>query len=110
MIKVEYLPLSNNTPLPDPSKSEWVFETHSDFKKWAQDYVCVYCLVDFYDSYKRDPKNLRDWMSKGCGCEVEITDEDKQINWDDEMSLPETYKDELEEHMQILADAFERHG
>lgn len=110
MINVAYLPSSQNTPLPDPSKHEYDFKTFGEFKQWTQDYVCVHCLVAFYESHLKDPKTLKDWLSKGCGFEISVFDPDGMVDWDAEMLLPENYKEELEEHMQILADAFERHG
>lgn len=110
MIKVTYLPASSNTPLPDPSKHEYDFETFEEFKQWVQGYVCVHCLILFYEDTNNHPKTLEDWMSKGCGWEIDVSDPDDMIDWDGEMVLPENYHEEWEEHIHILADAFERHG
>ena len=110
MIKVEYLPFSTNTPLPDPTKTEWVFESHADFKQWVQNYVCIHCLVDFYDLKRQDPKTLDDWLTMGCGCEIDVTDEENEILWDDLMTLPENYATERDNYVAMMIDAFDRHG
>lgn len=110
MINVAYLPASSNTPLPDPTKQEYDFKTFDEFKQWVQGYVCVHCLVGFYESHLEHPKTLADWLDMGCGWEISVFDPDNEIDWNTEMVLPESYQKEWEEQVNILADAFERHG
>jgi len=109
-IVVEYYPAGEKSPFSDPDKTMWTFETHEQFKQWVQGYVCVYCLVDFTSFNSRRPETLHDWLEMGCGCEIGVTDESNLIVWSDTMVLPANFEDELQEHTDIMADAFDRHG
>lgn len=110
LIVVEYYPAGEKSPFPNPDVNEWIFETHDDFKQWVQGYVCTSCLVDFLEFRGFVPETLADWLDMGCGCEIGVTDEDKIINWEDRMTLPDNFQTELYNYRQMMADAFERHG
>lgn len=92
MIKVEYYPSGEKSPLPE-GNSEYSFETFEDFKGWVQKYVCVHCLIDFYDCNDRKPKTIDDWLDMGCGCEIGIEDPQDMIDWESEMKLPENFEE-----------------
>jgi hypothetical protein len=109
-IVVEFYPAGEKSPFPNPDVSDWTFNSHDELKQWVQDYVCIHCLVDFYDSHQKDPETLDDWMSMGCGCEVGVTDDSNMINWDDRMIVPKEYPKMRDDYVAMMVDAFERHG
>lgn len=109
MIVVEYYPAGEKSPFPDTNAAEWTFNTHEEFKQWVQGYVCVHCLVDFYDWHRKDPTTLADWLAMGCGCEIGVTDENNMINWDDKMIVPENYAKMRDDHIEMMVSSFERH-
>ena len=85
MIIVNYLPVFlTSSPLPN-GKQSCSFSSYEDFKTWVKSYVCIHCLEDFEEFYERKPTTVSDWLSMGCGCEIEIIDESNAINWKDFM-------------------------
>ena len=110
MIVVDFYPAGERSPFPDSSKTQWSFATHEEFKQWVQSYVCIHCLVDFYDFNQKDPETLHDWLDMGCGCEIGVTDEQNMINWDDKMIVPDNYVKMRDDHIEMMTSAFERHG
>ena len=98
MIEVIYLPAGEKTPLPD-GNVEYEFNDFTTFKQWVQDYVCIHCLIDFYNFADKLPVTLGDWLDMGCGCEIFVYDEKNMIDWDSEMILPETFAQELAKYV-----------
>lgn len=110
MIVVEYYPAGEPSPFPDSTAREWSFASHDQFKDWVQCYVCVHCLIDFFEFTGKEPVTLEDWLEMGCGCEIGVLDPQNLINWDDKMAYPESYPEQLQNYKEMMADAFERHG
>lgn len=94
MIIVTYIPSGESSPLPN-GKTECRFDDFQTFKEWVQGYVCIHCLVDFYDFNEKIPVTLSDWLDMGCGCEIFIEDDSDMIDWDSKMVLPENFAQEL---------------
>ncbi len=91
MIIVEYYPAGEASPLPN-GETVHLFKTFEDFKEWVQSYVCIHCLVDFYDFYDNAiPSTLKDWLDMGCGCEIGVEDPNDLIDWDSKMKLPDNF-------------------
>lgn len=109
-IVVEYYPAGEPSPFPDPSVTEWQFKTHDEFKRWVQGYVCIHCLIDFFEFTGKEPETLHDWLHMGCGCEIGVTDDSNLIDWDDKMVKSDDYHKALDDYKQMMADAFDRHG
>jgi hypothetical protein len=91
MITVEYYPAGEKSPLPNGDATH-SFETFDDFKAWVQSYVCIHCLVDFYEfSNGKVPTTLEHWLDMGCGCEIGVGDPNNMIDWDSQMELPNNF-------------------
>ena len=75
MIKVTYLPEFEKSPLPNEDTVH-NFIDHRAFKEWVLGYVCGSCLLGFETATGRSADTLEDWLSQGCGCEIEIEDPD----------------------------------
>lgn len=90
MIIVEYYPSGEQSPLPNGERM-YKFDTFIEFKQWVQNYVCVHCLVDFYDFNEVVPSTLEHWLDMGCGCEIGIEDQDNIIDWNALMVLPDNF-------------------
>jgi len=79
MIAVTYLPSDERSPLPGDVR-ECRFDDFTAFKQWVQDYVCIHCLLDFYQFTYKAPTTLGEWLDMGCGCEIFIEDENDIID------------------------------
>lgn len=106
-IIVEYLPVCEKSPFPNPTQDKWEFKTHQEFKEWTQGYVCVHCLVDFLDFRGKEPETLNDWLDMGCGCEIEVIDESNLIQWDDVMYKSDEVKLTLEDYKKTMTEDIE---
>ena len=95
MILVEYYPKSEHSVLPNNGR-EYEFTDVDEFLEWVQKYVCIYCLIDFRDTYDANPLTLSDWLEFGCGCEIGITDTKQEIDWDYHMTLPANFEKKYE--------------
>ena len=84
MIAVEYYPACEKSPLPN-GESKYTFATSADFVAWVKTYVCNHCINHYENFHKSKATTLTHWLWGGCGCEIGITDENKLINWEEEM-------------------------
>lgn len=82
MITVIYAPSDNGSIGPNGEKI-MIFNTHAEFRDWVPTYVCSSCIEDFREWNERDPVTISDYLSHGCGCEIDIDDPDNLIYWDD---------------------------
>jgi hypothetical protein len=56
-----------------------------------QNYVCVYCLIDFKDFSGKDPNVVIDWLYTGCAHELHVECDEECIDWYSPMILPKEY-------------------
>ena len=85
MITVHFAPAGETSPLPNGDRTH-NFRDHRAFKEWVLGYVCGSCLIDFELETGRSAETLGDWLSQGCGCEIDIEDPNNLIYWNDAMS------------------------
>lgn len=85
IIKVSYLP-SDGANIFGTGERDHEFNTFDEFVVWVRNYVCEYCLDDFREYANREPITIEDWLSMGCGCELDIEDDHDMIDWDFKMN------------------------
>ena len=81
------------TYLPDDDRTDriWSFDDWQSFRKWLQEYVCVFCLEYEFDWHETDKLSLDDIQSSGCMCEIDIEDPDNLIQWDEILFNAESF-------------------
>lgn len=74
MIEVTYLPADDGNL--GYGKKARCFPVAGEFYTWLKSWVCKSCAGEY------EPKTVSDYMSTGCGCEIDVEDPKDMIDWE----------------------------